>query len=410
MVGPAVPTNTVVERPKGYPMEITEVEIHEFQYRIEDAAPRPDGEIVYVPGETLRPSGYVLTLRTDTGLEGHYRAHMWASVGVEQIQAVAGGFLIGRDPLERTPIWNDLRRQLRHTDHNALGAIDNALWDLAGKHYGESVSTLLGGRVRESVPAYASTMSGNPERDTPAVYADFAAECRELGYPAFKIHPHGDPDADIEICRAVAERVGDEMDLMLDPSSCYGSFEEAVRVGKVLDDLDFFWYEDPLRDTGDSIYAMRRLAAELETPILGIEQSRTEPFGAFNHLTEDALEMVRVDAHLGGGLTSAQKICHTVETAGMDVEPHVGGPEHLQLASTLRNAHYFEHGLLHPEVGMEWYNDQGYVGEVEAIDEDGCVPVPDGPGMGVEIDWAFVADNQTDHTLVDASSTTDSFP
>jgi len=391
-------------------MKIEEVEIHEFSYRIEDVGSRPDGELVYVPGGTVEPPGYVLTIRTDTGLEGHYRAHMWTQVGVAQIEAVASRFLVGRDPLAREGIWHDLRRQLRHTDHNALGAIDNALWDLAGKHHDANVATLLGGRLCDRVPAYASTMSGNPERDTPEVYAEFAAECRDAGYPAFKIHPHGDPDADIEICRAVAERVGDEMDLMLDPSSCYGSFHDAVRVGKVLDELEFLWYEDPLRDTGDSIYAMRRLAEELETPILGIEQSRTEPFGAFNHLANDALEMVRVDAHLGGGLTSALKICHTVETAGMDVEPHVGGPEHLLLASTLRNTHYFEHGLLHPEVGFDWYNDQGYVGAVEAVDDEGTIAVPDGPGLGVEIDWAFVEDRRTDHTLIDASSRTDSFP
>jgi len=391
-------------------MRITEVEIHEFTYEIEDVSPRPDGEIVYVPGGTIEPPGYVLTIRTDTGLEGHYRAHMWTRVGVEQLTSVAAHFLIGRDPLERNAIWNDLRRQLRHTDHNALGAVDNALWDLAGKHFGASVATLLGGRVRDRIPAYASTLSGNPERDPPERYADFAAACLEKGYPAFKIHPHGDPDADVEICRAVADRVGDEMELMLDPSSCYGRFQDALRVGKVLDELGFAWYEDPLRDTGDSIYAMRRLAAELETPILGIEQSRTEPFGAFNHLTNDALELVRVDAHLGGGLTSAQKICHTVETAGMDVEPHVGGPEHLQLSASRRNAGYFEHGLLHPEVGFEWYNDQGYVGEVEVIDDDGHVPVPDGPGMGVEIDWDFVEARGTDHTVIDADSTSDSFP
>lgn len=391
-------------------MEITEIEIHEFTYRIEDVGARPDGELVYVPGSSVEPPGYVLTVRTADGTEGYYRAHMWTAVGVAQIKAVASKFLIGRDPLNRTSIWHDLRRQLRHTDHNALGAIDNALWDLAGRHFGTSISTLLGGRVRDRVPAYASTMSGNPERDPPERYADFAEECLDRGYPAFKIHPHGDPDADIAICRAVAERVGDAMDLMLDPSSCYGSFEEAVRVGKVLDELDFFWYEDPLRDTGDSVYAMRRLAAELETPLLGIEQSRTEPFGAFTHLTNDALEMVRVDAHLGGGLTSAQKICHTVETAGLDVEPHVGGPEHLHLTATLRNAHYFEHGLLHPEVGFEWYNDQGYVGEVEVIDDEGTVAVPDGPGMGVEIDWDFVEKRGTGHTLIDASDDTDSFP
>jgi len=391
-------------------MEITEVEIHEFTYRIEDVGPRPDGEMVYVPESTIEPPGYVLTIRADDGTEGHYRGHMWAPVGAAQIEAVADHFLLGRDPLAREAIWSDLRRQLRHTDHNALGGIDVALWDLAGNHHGASVSTLLGGRRRDRVPAYASTMSGNPERDTPERYAAFAAECRNRGYGGFKIHPHGDPEADVEICRAVADRVGEEMDLMLDPSSCYRRFEDAVRVGRILDELGFLWYEDTLRDTGDSVYAMRRLAEAIETPLLGIEHSRTEPFGALNHLLADALDAVRVDAHLGGGLTGAQKICHTAETAGMDVELHVGGPAHLHLAATLPNTHYFEHGLLHPEVGFEWYNDQGFAGTVEAVDDDGRVAVPDGPGLGVEIDWGFVDNRLTDHTMIDGSDATNSFP
>lgn len=55
-------------------MQIEEVEIHEFTYEIEDVSPRPNGEIVYVPGGSIEPPGYVLTIRTDTGLEGYYRA------------------------------------------------------------------------------------------------------------------------------------------------------------------------------------------------------------------------------------------------------------------------------------------------------------------------------------------------
>ena len=383
-------------------MEISEIEIHEFKYRLDDVGRRPDGESMYVPGSTANPNGFILTIRTDEGHEGHYKGHIKAAVGATQIKGVASDFLIGRNPLKREPIWQDLWRSMRHTDHIGVGAIDIALWDLAGHYYDASISELLGGRRQDRVPAYASTMSGNPELDTPDVYADFAEECLEKGYPAFKIHPLGDPDLDIEVCRTVADRVGDEMELMLDPSSTYPTFADAVRVGKVLDELDFFWYEDPLRETGDSIYAMRRLTEEVDTAVLGIEHSRTEPFGATNHMFNDALDMVRVDTHLGGGLTSVMKIVHSAETAGFDVEPHIGGPSHLHLVSTLRNTHYFEHGLLHPEVGFEWTNNQGYKEPVEQINSDGTISVPEGTGLGVEIDWDFVEDQLTDHTVIDA--------
>jgi L-alanine-DL-glutamate epimerase-like enolase superfamily enzyme len=59
---------------------------------------------------------------------------------------------------------------------------------------------------------------------------------------------------------------------------------------------------------------------------------------------------------------------------------------------------------------MEWYNDQGYVGSVESVDSDGMIPVPDGPGFGVEIDWSFVEEHQTGHIVIDGSATADSFP
>lgn len=90
-------------------MSIKEVEIHEFTYVIEDVSPRSDGEIVYVPRGEIEPPRYVVTIRTDIGLEGHYQVRTWAHAGVGQIKSVGAHFLIGRDLLERQAIWKDLR-------------------------------------------------------------------------------------------------------------------------------------------------------------------------------------------------------------------------------------------------------------------------------------------------------------
>ena len=281
-----------------------------------------------------------------------------------------------------------------------MGPIDIALWDLAGKYHDASVSTLLGG-YRKRIPVYAST--AHPDEasdglDSPEAYAAYAESLLEVGYGGFKIHPWGDPDRDIELCRVVADRVGDEMDLMLDPASEYETYADALRVGRVLDELDYFWYEDPLAETGQSAYAMGRLADELRTPLLGCEHVRTGPFGRADHLRDGALDMIRADAHLDGGITGVMKIAHLAEAFGIDVEPHVGGPAHLHCLSAIRNANYHEHGLLHPQ--FEWMTDRGFVGTAERI-EDGHVVVPDGPGLGVEIDYKLVEDRQTGHTVID---------
>jgi L-alanine-DL-glutamate epimerase-like enolase superfamily enzyme len=384
-------------------MIIDEVEIHEFVYRLENVGTR-DGHQVYERGNMLEQPGFVLTIRTDTGIEGHYRGFMQVPPMVTQIEMATPEFLIGADPLERERIWQQLWQAFRHTDHLGMGPIDIALWDLAGTYYEESISTLLGG-YRERIPAYASTAHPDEEPDgldSAEAYADYAEACLEDGYSGFKIHPWGDSQKDIELCRAVADRVGDRMDLMLDPASEYETYTDAIRVGTVLDELGFYWYEDPLADTGQSGYSTGKLADELSTPILGCEHVRSGPFGRADHLRSGWLDLVRGDAHLDGGITGVMKIARLAEAFGIDVELHVGGPAHLHCLSAIRNNTYHEHGLLHPE--FDWMTERGFDGDVERL-EDGSVGVPSGPGLGVEIDWGYVRENQTEHTVIDQAGT-----
>lgn len=382
-------------------MQISEIEIQQFDYSLQNVGTYR-GHIVYEPGNTLKPPGFVLTIRTDEGIEGHYRGFSFVPPMVTQIE-MAAGQLVGRDPLEREAIWQHLFHEFRHTDRLGMGPIDVALWDIAGKHHGASVSTLLGG-YRDAVPAYASTFQADVADDglnSPESYASFARECLERGYPAYKIHPPGDPDQDIAICRAVDEAVGDEMALMLDVASEYETYADALQVGRVLDDLGYYWYEDPLADAGLSTYSMRRLTQDLQTPLLGLEHDRSGPFGRVNHLVNDALDMVRASVHEDGGITGVMKIAHVTEAFGLDLELHVGGPSTLHCMSAVRNTNYFEHAIQHPQ-GVEWMGDQGFRSDPETVRDDGMIPVPERPGLGVEIDWPFVEENLVDRTVFDA--------
>nr|WP_246310228.1 enolase C-terminal domain-like protein [Halobaculum halophilum] len=380
-------------------MRISELEIHEFTYRLDDVG-MSHGHQGYDPGNVLEPPGFVLTIRTADGLEGHYRGFYFVPPMLAQIR-MASSALLDRDPLEREDIWQDLWKAMRHLDHVGMGPIDVALWDLAGNHYGASVSELLGG-TSEPVPAYASTFMAddNGGLDSPEAYADFAEECLDRGFPAYKLHGFGAPDGDVAACRAVADRVGDEMDLMLDPASEYDTYADTLRVGRALDELDFFWYEDPMADGGESMEMTRQLARDLDTPILGVEHVRGGPYTRANHLADEALDLVRADAHLDGGITGAMKIANVAESFGRDVELHVGGPAHLHCMSAIRNTNYYEHGLVHP-AGIEWMSAQGFLESPEHIDDDGTVPIPDGPGLGVEVDWDFVDERLTNHEVID---------
>jgi len=99
-----------------------------------------------------------------------------------------------------------------------------------------------------------------------------------MGYQGFKIHDWGgdwtDPEETAAVVREVGRRVGDEMDLMLDPACNPATFADALKIGKACDEADFLWYEDPYRDGGVSQHSHRKLREMLETPILQTEHVR----------------------------------------------------------------------------------------------------------------------------------------
>ncbi|HIC70144.1 MAG TPA: mandelate racemase, partial [Candidatus Latescibacteria bacterium] len=282
-----------------------------------------------------------------------------------------------------------------------------ALWDLAGKIFEVPVYQLLG-EQRSALPAYASTYVGDREPDglnSPEAYADFGEQCLELGYRAFKIHPWQDAPVTehVRLVEAVGERVGDRMDLMLDPFCAILTFGDAVKVGHACDAHGFYWWEDPFRDGGVSAFAHRKLRQLVKTPILQLEHVR----GLEAHvdfIVADGTDFVRIDQNYDGGITGVMKIAHAAEGFGLDVEPHGSGPGPRQCMAAIRNSNYYELGLVHPKVsnlaGGPIYLD-GYSDELDAIDPHGNVHVPDAPGLGVRLDWDYIEKHRTARVVFD---------
>ncbi|MDE0100734.1 MAG: hypothetical protein OXM87_14195, partial [Truepera sp.] len=140
--------------------------------------------MAYVKGATLTARRFAVRICSDDGACGEYVTH-WVGTPASLAQAVMlAPLLLGRDPDRREQIYDDLKRELRAYDHMGHGALDIALWDLAGKRLGTSVSRLLGG-FRERLPTYASTYHGQlgpGGLNTPQAFADFAAECQAAGF------------------------------------------------------------------------------------------------------------------------------------------------------------------------------------------------------------------------------------
>lgn len=326
----------------------------------------------------------LVTVSTDEGLCGHAflgSASRPASNDAHLLVKILKPMLMGQDPLDRERHFQRLWDRCRMNNQlRILGALDVALWDLAGKAAGMPIHKLMGS-YRSSVPAYASSAV----LQSPEAYADEAQSFRSRGWGAYKIHPPTDWQIDIRVCEAVRKAVGDDYRIMLDSTWSY-DYVAALRVGKAVERLGFYWYEDPLVE--DDIPGYVKLKSQLSIPIMATEYAPGghTAYGAW--LMAGATDYLRGDVAVKGGLTACLKTAHLAECFHMSYEVHHGGNSlnnvaNLHLIMAIRNCEYFE--VLLPD-GAQKY---GLIQDIE-VDSQGIVHAPTGAGLGADIDFELI--------------------
>ena len=325
----------------------------------------------------------LLALRTDDGVVGHAflgSAMRGARFDAESLIHYLKPVVMGQDPLERERLWQALWQKHRNTTLRAIGAVDVALWDIAGKVAGLPIHRLLGS-YRDQIHAYASSAV----LASPDAYAEEAARFKAEGWRAYKIHPPTDPRLDVEICEAVRGMVGDAFTLMLDSTWAY-DYPAAVRVGRAIEGLGYYWYEDPLPD--DDLYNYVKLKQQLSIPILATEYAPGGFTAYAPWLVARATDYLRGDVAVKGGISALVKTAHLAEGFHMNFEIHHGGNSlnnvaNLHVAMAIRNCEFFE--VLLPAEAQKY----GLVADIE-VDSHGMVRAPTGPGLGAQIDFGLI--------------------
>ncbi len=338
--------------------------------------------------EVKLPQVVVVAVRTDTGVEGH--GFGWGSKGgMRTAHAIAEVYrpeLIGKDPFDRERIWHAAQwadRQGGHAPFNAYGPLDVALWDIAAKSANVPLYKFIGA-YRDRIPAYASS----PFMKEPREYADLALEARRKGFTAFKLHPPGDAELDIECCLAVRDAVGPDMVLMSDPVGGAYDHEDALKVGRALEKLDYLWLEEPLFD--HDLHGLEQLSRTLDIPICAGEWN-SDFYSKINYLRTGAADIIRADVSWTGGVTGTLKSAHIAEGFGVNCEIHMTvlslmDVANLHVALAIKNCRYLE--LPFPD-GATF----GIKQQLE-VDRQGFVDGPTGPGLGVDIDWEGIRANE----------------
>lgn len=302
--------------------------------------------------------------------------------------------VVGKDPMNVKQIHADLIHELRSSYHSyvpisALSGIDIALWDLKGKLLDESVSSLLGGRRRDEIQAYATghfwpdvdsfdgVREAVVEEATGHVAAGFDALKTKIG--GSRLMSWG-REEDVELVRAVREAVGDDVAIMTDANHAY-DVADAKWVGDRLAELDVFLFEEPV--VPHDLDGYERLNATLDVPLAGGE------CWAFEHEFDEVLdrgcvEYVQPDVTSAGGLTSTERIATLARGKNRRCFPHVFGSA-VSLAASLQLL-----ATVPGEPMLEFDRTPNPIRDDIAVDpvsrQGNTVSIPDTPGIGVEID------------------------
>jgi L-alanine-DL-glutamate epimerase-like enolase superfamily enzyme len=284
-------------------MKITKVIAHLLEERVKPftwQVDRPGS------GDGISPERmYTCLIRvvTDAGVEGHVVGRR-GRVVMDMVERRIASELLGKDPLNTEFLWEriwDIDR-LEEFPIYVLGLADIALWDIKGKVAGLPVYKLLGG-YRDSIPAQASTTSYDTEKE----YLDVIGAALEEGYTAVKLHlRYRDVRTNARLCRTVRQFVGDDFDLALDASALW-NYTDSLWFGRVLEELNYTWYEEPMREFDLGSYA--KLCDALDIPNTGrrvlrrrsLERRRVHPPGSVRyHAHRDRLQG-RLHRRLEGG-------------------------------------------------------------------------------------------------------------
>ena len=307
-------------------------------------------------------------------------------------------FIMGQDPLQVEAIWQQMyRRSVDYARRGvllaSLSAIDIALWDLRGKILGQPVSVLLGGRRREQIQVYATGMYFVEDADLETVLAEEAKVYVDQGYQAVKMKVGLGVETDLRNVQAVRQTIGPDIQLMVDANHAY-SRSEAISLARKIEGLDISFFEEPL--SPEDYEGYRELRTRTDIPIAAGECEYL--CAGFRHLVAGkCVDIAQPDICAAGGLTEVKRISALANTFGVNVIPHCWGTgiafaAGLHLVSTLD---VVPGRLLMPESMLEMdrtenpLRDRLTIPRFEAV--KGRVPVPNEPGLGIDVDPTLLA-------------------
>lgn len=291
--------------------------------------------------------------------------------------------LIGKSALDRESIWSWMKSRANVATNTTVAMYDIALWDLTAKYANLPLYQMLGA-CRDRIPAYASTDTYNTDEE----YVTWVGKAIKKGYKFIKMHCYCKIEDDLRLVKLIQEKFGYEktgVKFCLDSDLSYNR-EGSYRMAKLLEEYDWFWLESPMNDY--DLEGYKQLVEKTNIPISCGGNCMLSLAEIATGIRYGAWTDVRADATVNGGITPMRKIMHLAEANSMRCEIQSWG-DTIAMAANLHvmlshgNCTYFEHAFPHE------CHDLAAVKPFD-IDNEGYINAPEGPGLGVDLDWDVV--------------------
>lgn len=343
-------------------------------------------------GRAVKRDALIVKVTTESGLVGWGESHHGRAPGAiaQLINTTLRQLVVGMEASDVVGVWARIySRQL--TSHGmgqacalAMSGLDQALWDIRGKAVGWPLYKLLGGSARP-VPAYAGGISLGFQ--PPDELVEEARALREQGYRAVKLRFGDSAARDIERLAAMRKAFGSELTIMVDANTGY-TLADVRAVMPAMEALGVTWLEEPFPPHDYRSY--RQAAAMGKVPLAAGENHFTR--FEFNRLIEEgSVQIVQPDLSKAGGITEVLRIAAMASAEKLPVHPHtlasgLNMAASIHLLCAIDNPGYFEADVARENL----FRDQ-LTSRPDLLDADGCVRPPEGPGLGIEVDEAFLA-------------------
>jgi L-alanine-DL-glutamate epimerase-like enolase superfamily enzyme len=361
-------------------MKIKDVQLSILRTELDETVIPTKGAVDKMPQLVL------VSVSTHEGIDGHYVSYLIPAKAAEHAAEVAKAILVGRDTYDVAALSYEMTTALPpYSNPPALAGADACLWDINAKAAGVPLYRYLGA-YRHKIRAYASTVS------YPAIddYLDAIRAAVAEGFGAVKFHPFRNAGRDIELAKAIRHEFRD-IDLMIDPVCAY-TVPEALKVGKALDELNFYWFENPISDY--DLEGLAFLASKLSVP-LSVGEQNFAGFSAIREYLKSGVGFyVRSLGEYLGGVTQMVKSAHACEAFGLNYEIHSYGPTLnlgmcLNVALAVANCDFAEVMVPQNLLSMGMAHS-----DLPTVDAEGYIAGPHKPGIGYDIDCDEV-DNLT---------------